>query len=59
MKSLSAYSICQALENHEVERVLIGIETYNATALDRESNRCAKPGQKDGVFPRPAAATRM
>jgi len=41
-KSLSAYSICQALENWEVERVLIGIQTYNATALDRESSNYAR-----------------
>lgn len=42
MKSLSAYSICQALEDCEVERILIGIETYNATALDRESGHNAR-----------------
>lgn len=42
MKSLSAFSICQALEDYEVEKVLIGIETYNATALDRESNHWAQ-----------------
>ena len=38
MKSLSAYSIYQALNYYETERVLIGIETYNATTLDREAN---------------------
>lgn len=38
MKSLSACSIRQALDDYEVERILIGIETYNATALDRESS---------------------
>jgi predicted metal-dependent phosphoesterase TrpH len=42
MKSLSAYSIRQALNDHEVERILIGIETYNATALDRESSHGAR-----------------
>src|SRR5512133_384522 len=42
MKSLSAYSIRQAQLNYETERILIGIETYNATALDRESSRGAK-----------------
>ncbi|HEY3311000.1 MAG TPA: PHP domain-containing protein [Anaerolineales bacterium] len=38
MKSLSAYSIYQALQDYEAERVLIGMETYNATTLDREAN---------------------
>lgn len=42
MKSLSAYSIWQALRNYETERILIGIETYNATTLDREGNTAAK-----------------
>jgi predicted metal-dependent phosphoesterase TrpH len=42
MKSLSAYSIYQALSDYEVERILIGIETYNATTLDREGNVAAK-----------------
>lgn len=42
MKSLSAYSIYRALRDHEAERILIGIETYNATTLDRESNLAAK-----------------
>lgn len=41
MKSLSAYSIMQALRNRDVARVLIGIETYNATALDKMSNHYA------------------
>ena len=38
MKSLSHSSIIQALDHPEASRILIGIETYNATALDRESN---------------------
>jgi predicted metal-dependent phosphoesterase TrpH len=38
MKSLSAASIRQAMQHPEASRVLLGIETYNATALDRESN---------------------
>jgi len=38
MKSLSASAIGQALEDPDARRILIGIETYNATALDRESN---------------------
>ena len=42
MKSLSAYSIRRALLDHQAERTLIGIETYNATTLDREGNLCAK-----------------
>jgi predicted metal-dependent phosphoesterase TrpH len=42
MKSLSAYSIRQAQLDHETERILIGIETYNATTLDREGNHAAK-----------------
>jgi predicted metal-dependent phosphoesterase TrpH len=41
MKSLSAYSIMRALRNPEVARILIGIETYNATTLDRMSNHYA------------------
>ena len=41
MKSLSAYSIMKALRNREVAQILIGIETYNATALDRLSNHYA------------------
>jgi predicted metal-dependent phosphoesterase TrpH len=41
MKSLGAYSIMKALRNPDVARVLIGIETYNATALDRMSNHYA------------------
>jgi predicted metal-dependent phosphoesterase TrpH len=42
MKSLSAYSIRQALNDYQAERILIGIETYNATALDRESSHNAR-----------------
>lgn len=42
MKSLSAYSILKALRNPDVARLLIGIETYNATALDRLSNHYAR-----------------
>jgi predicted metal-dependent phosphoesterase TrpH len=41
MKSLNSYSIMRALRNPEVARCLIGIETYNATALDREANEYA------------------
>ena len=38
MKSLSGASILRALDHPLASRILIGIETYNATALDRESN---------------------
>ncbi len=41
MKSLSAYSILRALRNVEAAKVLIGIETYNATTIDKMSNHCA------------------
>jgi len=42
MKSLSAYSILRAARNVEVTRILIGIETYNATTLDKMSNHYAR-----------------
>jgi predicted metal-dependent phosphoesterase TrpH len=42
MKSLSAYSIIMALRNPNVARVLIAIETYNATTIDRASNGYAQ-----------------
>ncbi len=41
MKSLTSYSIMKALRNHEVAQTLIGIETFNATALDKMSNQYA------------------
>ncbi len=41
MKSLSAYSIMKALRNRDVAGTLVGIETYNATAIDRMSNHYA------------------
>jgi predicted metal-dependent phosphoesterase TrpH len=41
MKSLSAYSIIKALRNRELAQTLIGIETYNATAIDKVSNHYA------------------
>jgi predicted metal-dependent phosphoesterase TrpH len=41
MKSLSAYSILRALRNMAVADILIGIETYNATSIDRMSNHYA------------------
>lgn len=42
MKSLSRASIRQAMQHPEASRILLGIETYNATALDRESNAHAQ-----------------
>ena len=42
MKSLSAYSIRQALRNDDTAHILLGIETYNATVIDREGNHAAK-----------------
>ena len=42
MKSLSGSSILRALDHPVASRILIGIETYNATALDRESNLLAQ-----------------
>lgn len=42
MKSLSCLSILRALDHPISARILIGIETYNATALDRESNQHAQ-----------------
>lgn len=38
MKSLSRGSLVEALEHPEASRILLGIETFNATTLDRESN---------------------
>lgn len=42
MKSLSAYSILRALRNVEVARILIAVETYNATTIDKMSNHYAR-----------------
>lgn len=42
MKSLSAYSILKALRNPDVAQILIAIETYNATTIDRMSNHYAR-----------------
>jgi hypothetical protein len=42
MKSLSGAAIVQALCHPDACRILIGIETYNATALDRETNQRAQ-----------------
>jgi len=42
MKSLNAYSILRALRHAEAAKVLIGIETYNATTIDKLSNHYAR-----------------
>lgn len=42
MKSLSAYSILKALRDPDIPRILIAIETYNATTIDRMSNHYAR-----------------
>jgi len=42
MKSLSAYSILKALRSPDVARILIAVESYNATTLDRLSNHYAR-----------------
>ncbi|MEI7845552.1 MAG: PHP domain-containing protein [Chloroflexota bacterium] len=42
MKSLSAFSIREALRTEDTARILIGIETYNATTLDRDGNIAAR-----------------
>lgn len=42
MKSLSAYSILKALRNADAARILIAIETYNATTIDKMSNHYAR-----------------
>lgn len=41
MKSLSFYSIRSAARHPEAGKILLGIETYNATAIDRESRMFA------------------
>jgi predicted metal-dependent phosphoesterase TrpH len=38
MKSLSRASIIRAIDHPGASHILLGIETYNATTLDRESN---------------------
>ena len=42
MKSLSGRAILNALRNPQVAETLIGIEVYNATALDKISNHYAR-----------------
>jgi predicted metal-dependent phosphoesterase TrpH len=42
MKSLGAYPILKALRNADVAHILIAIETFNATTIDRMSNHYAR-----------------
>jgi predicted metal-dependent phosphoesterase TrpH len=42
VNSLSSQSICKALCDRDAARVLLGIETYNATILDRAGNYAAR-----------------
>ena len=42
MRSLSTYSILKALRNPDVAQTLLAIETFNATIIDRTSNRYAR-----------------
>jgi predicted metal-dependent phosphoesterase TrpH len=42
MKSLGAYPILRALRKPEVAHILIAIETFNATTIDRMSNHYAR-----------------
>lgn len=42
IRSLSAYSILKAMRHPQAARILIGIETFNATTLDKTSNRYAR-----------------
>ncbi len=42
MNSLSAVSIVKILRNPKLARIFIGMETYNATAIDRLSNQSAR-----------------
>jgi predicted metal-dependent phosphoesterase TrpH len=42
MKSLSCLSIVQALKHPDAARILVGIETFNATTIDRGSSRYAR-----------------
>ncbi len=48
MKSLSAQSILKVLKISEVADTLIGIETYNATALDRVGSHAGRGHRSDG-----------
>jgi predicted metal-dependent phosphoesterase TrpH len=42
MKSLGAYSILKALRDPDVARILIAIESYNATTIDKMGNHYAR-----------------
>ena len=50
MKSLNGLSIIEALQHSDASRVLLGIETYNATVLDQTSNKYARTlAERSGV----------
>lgn len=50
MKSLNGLSIIEALQHADASRVLLGIETYNATVLDQTSNKYARTlAERSGV----------
>ena len=42
MHSLGSYPIMKALRNPDAEKILVAIETYNATILDKPSNGYAR-----------------
>jgi predicted metal-dependent phosphoesterase TrpH len=42
MNSLNAISIVKILRNPKLARIFVGMETYNATAIDRLSNQSAR-----------------
>jgi predicted metal-dependent phosphoesterase TrpH len=42
MKSLSPDAIYQALQDPDIKNILLGLEAYNATSIDRKSNAIAK-----------------
>lgn len=42
MKSVNFYSVRKAARHSEAGKILLGIETYNATAIDRESRMFAE-----------------
>lgn len=46
MKSLNARSLFRAVRNPEIRKILLGLETYNATTLDRRGNLTAKAWAK-------------
>ena len=50
MKSLSAYSIVKVLHNQDAGRILIGMEMFNATSINRRSNHYSQIlGERLGI----------